>query len=207
MLVISLGYIGLAQSEAEAKGLLNEVSTKIKAYNNINLSFKYELTNLSENINQETRGDVIMEGDKYKLNILGITRIYDGKTLYTISPEDEEVTISSENTEEEGTITPSKMLSFYEDGYTYKMDIIQNVNGRKIQYVKLVPMDTNSEIKHVLLGIDATTKHIYNLIEVGKNGTKTALTVNSFKTDEPISETLFTFDKSKYSDYFINKID
>lgn len=207
MLVISLGYIGLAQSEAEAKGLLNEVSTKIKAYNNINLSFKYELTNLSENINQETRGDVIMEGDKYKLNILGITRIYDGKTLYTISPEDEEVTISSENTEEEGTITPSKMLSFYEDGYTYKMDIIQNVNGRKIQYVKLVPMDTNSEIKHVLLGIDATTKHIYNLIEVGKNGTKTTLTVNSFKTDEPISETLFTFDKSKYSDYFINKID
>jgi outer membrane lipoprotein-sorting protein len=207
MLVIALGYIGLAQSEAEAKGLLNEVSTKIKAYNNINLSFKYELTNLSENINQETRGDVIMEGDKYKLNILGITRIYDGKTLYTISPEDEEVTISSENTEEEGTITPSKMLSFYEDGYTYKMDIIQNVNGRKIQYVKLVPMDTNSEIKHVLLGIDATTKHIYNLIEVGKNGTKTTLTVNSFKTDEPISETLFTFDKSKYSDYFINKID
>ena len=99
------------------------------------------------------------------------------------------------------------MLSFYEDGYTYKMDIIQNVQGRKIQYVKLNPMDTNSEIKHVLLGIDATTKHIYNLIEVGKNGTKTTLTVNSFQTDQPISKTLFTFDESKYADYFINKID
>ena len=57
------------------------------------------------------------------------------------------------------------------------------------------------------IGIDATTKHIYNLIEVGKNGTKTTLTVNSFKTDEPISKTLFTFDESKYSDYFINRID
>ena len=99
------------------------------------------------------------------------------------------------------------VLSFYEEGYTYKMDIIQTVKGRKIQYVKLNPIDTNSEIKHVLLGIDATTKHIYNLIEVGKNGTKTTLTVNSFKTDEPISKTLFTFDKSKYNDYFINKID
>ncbi len=42
------------------------------------------------------------------------------------------------------------------------------MKGRKIQYVKLNPIDTNSEIKHVLLGIDATTKHIYNLIEVGK---------------------------------------
>ncbi|OZV69823.1 LolA family protein [Winogradskyella aurantia] len=207
IVILTLGFIGFSQSDAEAKTLLNEVSAKIKGYKNISLDFKYELNNLSENINQETRGDVVIEGEKYKLNILGVTRIFDGKTLYTISPEDEEVTISSENTEDEGTITPSKMLSFYEDGYTYKMDIIQNVKGRKIQYVKLNPMDTNSEIKHVLLGIDATTKHIYNLIEVGKNGTKTTLTVNSFKTDEPISKTLFTFDESKYSDYFINKID
>lgn len=204
---LTLGLTAFAQSDAKAETLLKEVSTKIKSYNNISLSFKYELNNVSENISQETRGDVVMQGEKYKLNILGITRIYDGNTLYTISPEDEEVTISSDNTEDESTITPSKMLSFYEDGYTFKMDIVQTIKGRKIQYVKLSPIDTNSEIKHVLLGIDATTKHIYNLIEVGKNGTKTTLTVNSFKTDQPISKTLFTFDKSKYSDYYINQLD
>ncbi len=204
---LALGITAYGQSDANAEALLTEVSKKIKAYKNISLDFKYELNNISENINQETRGDVVIEGEKYKLNILGITRIFDGKTLYTISPEDEEVTISSDNTEEENTITPSKMLSFYEDGYTYKMDIIQTIKGRKIQYVKLSSIDTNSEINHVLLGIDATTKHIYNLIEIGKNGTKTTLTVNSFKTDEPISKTLFTFDETKYSDYFINKID
>ncbi|WP_179377084.1 LolA family protein [Winogradskyella wichelsiae] len=204
---IALGFNAFAQNDAKAEAMLKDVNTKIKSYKNISLDFKYELNNTSENIKQETRGDVVLEGDKYKLNILGITRVFDGKTLYTISPEDEEVTVSSDNTEDDSTITPSKMLSFYEDGYTYKMDILQTVKGRKIQYIKLSPMDTNSEIKHILLGIDATTKHIYNLIEVGKNGTKTTLTVNSFKTDQPISKTLFTFDKSKYSNYFINKID
>ena len=204
---LALGPAVVPQSDAKAEVLLTEVSTKIKTYKNISLDFKYVLNNLSENIKQETRGDVVIEGEKYKLNILGVTRIYDGETLYTISPEDEEVTVSSDNSEDESTITPSEMLSFYEEGYTYKMDIVQTVKGRKIQYVKLNPIDTNSEIKHVLLGIDAKTKHIYNLIEVGKNGTKTILTVNSFKTDEPISKTLFTFDESKYNDYFINKID
>jgi outer membrane lipoprotein-sorting protein len=139
--------------------------------------------------------------------VLGVTRIFDGKTLYTISPEDEEVTISSENTEDENTVSPSKMLSFYKDGYTYTMDIVQDVKGRKIQYVKLNPIDTNSEIKQVLLGIDAKTKHIYNLIEIGKNGTKTTLTVNSLKTNEPISKSLFKFDKNKYKNYYINKLD
>ena len=147
-----------AQNSSEAKALLDEVTAKVKSYENISIDFKYVLNNSEENIRQETRGDVIMQSEKYVLNILGVTRIFDGKTLYSISPEDEEVTISSENSEDENTITPSKMLSFYENGYNYSMDIIQNVNGRKIQYVKLVPIDSKSEIKHVLLGIDIKTK-------------------------------------------------
>ncbi len=196
-----------AQDAAKAKALLNEVNQKVKSYNNISIDFKYVLKNTSENINQETRGDVTMEGDKYLLNILGVTRIFDGKTMYSINPEDEEVTVSNDNSEDENSITPSKMLSFYQNGYTYKMDIVQDINGRKIQYVKLTPIDTKSEIKSVLLGIDAQTKHIYNLIETGKNGTTTTLTVNSFKTNEPISKSLFTFDKNKYKGYYINKLD
>lgn len=204
-LLVLVSFTTFAQNDA--KKLLDEVSTKVKSYDNISIDFKYVLVNLEEDINQETRGNVILQGDKYLLNILGITRIFDGKTLYSISPEDEEVTISSENSRDENTITPSKMLSFYENGYNYKMDIIQNVNGRKIQYVKLTPIDSNTEINHVLLGIDINTKHIYNLIEVGSNKTKTTLTVNSFKTNEPLSKTLFTFDKTKYKDYYINKID
>lgn len=205
LFVIIITSIGFAQDKAKA--LLNEVSTKVKSYNNISVGFKYELNNVSENINQETKGDVTIQNKKYHLNVLGVTRIFDGKTLYTISPEDEEVTVSSDNTEDEGTITPSKMMTFYEEGYNYKMDILQNVKGRKIQYVKLIPIDSNAEIKHVLLGIDATTKHIYNLIEVGKNGVKTILTVNSFKTNQAIPKTLFAFDENKYKDFYINKID
>ena len=204
---IMLGFYSYSQDADKAKALLDEVSTKVKSYDNISIDFKYALQNSSENINQVTRGDVTLEGDKYVLNVLGVTRIFDGKTLYTINPEDEEVTISTENTEDENTVSPSKMLSFYKEGYTYAMDIIQDVNGRKIQYVKLNPIDTNSEIKQVLLGIDARTKHIYNLIEIGKNGTKTTLTINSLKTNEPISKSLFKFDKNKYKGYYINKLD
>ena len=207
LIIVLLSFTTFAQEAQKAKTLLNEVNAKVVAYNNISIDFKYVLKNTGENINQETRGDVVIQGEKYLLNILGVTRIYDGKTLYTISPEDEEVTISKNNTEDENTITPSKMLSFYKDGYNYAMDIVQNISGRKIQYVKLTPMDSNSEIKQVLLGIDAQTKHIYNLIEVGKNGTQTTLTVNSFKTNEPISKTLFTFDANKYKGYYINKLD
>ncbi|WP_242132259.1 LolA family protein [Aestuariivivens marinum] len=207
LLILTITFCGFSQSKNEAKLLLKEVSEKVKSYDNISIDFKYVLENISENVRQETRGDVVMQGEKYILNILGITRIYDGNSTYNISPEDEEVTVSSSKSDDDDSITPSKMLSFYEDGYTYDLDIVQNVKGRKIQYVKLTPIDSNSEIKNILLGIDAQTKHIYNLIQIGKNGTKTTLTVNSFKTNEPISKSLFTFDISKYSDYYINNLD
>ncbi len=203
-----ISFIGQAQSRSsEAQLLLDQVSAKVKGYNSMTLEFKYVLENTEEKIRQETRGDVTLQGDKYILNILGITRIYDGKLLITISPEDEEVTISSNNTTDENTITPSELLSFYEDGYTYDMDIIQNIKGREIQYIKLNPIDSDSEIKYVLLGIDSYTKHVYNLIEIGSNDTKTTLTINSFKTNQPLSNTFFYFDEKKYSDYYINKLD
>lgn len=205
VLLIMLSVSAISQNGG--KTLLEEVSAKVKSYDNISIDFKYVLENTSENIKQETRGDVVMEGEKYRLNILGITRLFDGKTTYSISPEDEEVSISSHQNDTDDNITPSEMLSFYEDGYTYALDIEQNIKGRKVQYVKLTPIDTNSEIKHILLGIDKQTKHIYNLIQIGKNGTKTTLTVISFKTNTPLSKTLFTFDANKYSDYYINKLD
>ena len=193
-----------AQGADKAKALLDEVYDKVRSYDNIQVDFKYSLQNNEANINQETRGDVTLEGDKYLFNYLGSQQIYDGSKVYTIVPENEEVTIENRS-DEDNTITPSKMLTFYREGHSYQWDILQDVQGRKIQYVKLVPIDTNSEIASILLGVDVETKHIFKLIETGKNGTLTTITVNSFKTNQPISETLFTFDEAKYQEagYYI----
>ena len=193
-----------AQGSDKAKALLDEVYNKVQSYDNIFVDFKFDLKNTEAGINQETRGDVTLAGNKYMFNYLGSQQIFDGNKVYTIVPENEEVTIEDKS-DDENAMTPSKMLTFYKEGHNYAWDILQNIQGRKIQYVKLTPIDSDTEIKSRLLGIDMGTKHIYNLIETGKNGTKTTITVNSFKTDQTLSKTLFTFDEAKYKDegYFI----
>ncbi len=193
--------------DKKAKALLDEVTAKVKSYTNISIDFKYSLQNARENINQESKGSVILEGDKYVLNFMGTTKLFDGRKVYTIVPEDEEVSISKFDDNDSNAITPSKMLTFFNAGYKYYWDILQNVKGRKIQYIKLVPVSGRDQRKEVLLGIDVQTKHIYNMIETGKNGTKTTLTVNSFKTNQPLSKNQFTFVASKYPNYYINKLD
>lgn len=207
MLTLCVSF-AFAQSDAKAKKLLDEVSDKMSKYENIYVQFKYNLDNAKENVHQETRGDVTMKGDLYNVNFLGTNQFFDGKKTYTIIMEDEEVNISDAEDNEEGTITPSKFFTFYKKGFNYEWDILQNITGRKIQYVKLTPIDSNSDIKQILLGVDVNTNHIYKLIETGNNGTVTTLTVSEFKTNQPISETLFTFDKAKYESegYIINEL-
>lgn len=207
-ITLLLFVFGITTMQAQsAKGLLDEVSKKVKSYNNIVINFKYSLNNPAENVDQETRGEVTLQGNRYLLNLMGTEQMYDGKKLHVIIPEDEEINISTLNEEDGASVTPSKMLTFYEDGYTYKMDIEQNVQGRKIQYVKLIPIDSKSDLREILLGIDKQTKHIYKMIQKQNNGTNVTITVNSFKTDQPLSKTLFVFDESKYSSYYINRLD
>ena len=197
----------LQAQDKKAKDLLDQVTAKVKSYDNIVIDFKYALNNSKENINQESKGNVTMKGNMYVLNLMGVTKIFDGKKIYTINPEDEEVSISKLNEKDDHAVTPSKMLTFYNSGYKYTWDIKQNVKGRQIQYVKLVPTSAKDQRKEILLGIDIQTKNIYNLIEMGKNGTKTTLTVNSFKINQPLSKNQFTFEASKYPKYYINKLD
>ena len=204
---ILLFSLSIQAQDKKAKDLLDQVTSLVKSYDNIIIDFKYSLNNAKENINQDSKGNVIMKGNQFVLNFMGVTKIFDGKKSYTIVPEDEEVTISTVNEKDNSAITPSKMLTFFNSGYKFSMDILQDIKGRKIQYIKLVPTNSKDQRKEILLGIDIQTKHIYNLIEMGKKGTKTTLTVNSFKTNQPLSKNQFTFVASKYPNYYINKLD
>jgi outer membrane lipoprotein-sorting protein len=207
IIALLLFSFSIQAQDKKAKDLLNQVTSIVKSYNNIVIDFKYSLHNSKENIHQDSKGNVTMKGNQYVLNFMGVTKVFDGKKSYTIVPEDEEVTISSVHENDDSAITPSKMLTFFNSGYKYSMDILQDVRGRKIQYIKLVPLNAKDQRKEILLGIDVQTKHIYNLIETGKKGTKTTLTVNSFKTNQPLSKNQFTFVASRYPNYYINKLD
>ena len=135
LFLITTSFYGNAQGNS-ARTLLDEVSKKIESYNNVYLEFNYNLENKAEKVSQETRGNLTLQKNLYNLKYLGIERIFDGKKVYTIVHEDEEVVISKNDKNDEGSITPSKIFNFYKNGYNIKMDIVQKNGGREIQFVK-----------------------------------------------------------------------
>ena len=197
----------LGQNDDAAKKILDDASGTMSSYNNVSMDFDYVLDNAAEDVKQEMSGDVILEGEKYVVNLFGSTQIFDGSKTYTIIPENEEVNISDTDIDEDNTFTPSKFYSFYKSGYNYALGDIKQVNGKKIQFIKLTPIDSNSEISEILVGIDIKSNHIYQIIEIGMNQTRTILTANNIKTNQPIDGSVFVFDEKKYEElnYMINK--
>jgi len=194
--VLSFGQ----NSSADAKKLLDDVSTKMGAYDNMLIDFSSQLVNKEADIKDPpTRGSITISGEKYNLSYLGNNFLFDGKQLAVVNTDEKEVIITSgDMDEDDGFIYPSKLLTFYKEGYTYKMGKLDNKNGRQVQYINLTPIDSNSDIKEVKLGVDAKTKHIYKLTQLGSNGTETTFTITKFKSNQSISKNLFTFDKMKY---------
>ena len=202
-LSIFLTTITFSQNSEKAKSLLDEVSNKMGAYNNMYLGFSQTLSNedagIKEGDEPPIRGVINLQGENYTLDYLGNKFIYDGAKLYVINTEEKEISITEGDIDgDDGFIYPSKLLTFYREGYNFEMGKLENINGRKIQFVTLNPIDSNSDIVKVELGIDAKTKHIYKLIQTGSNSSKTTFTITKFNSNQTLSENFFKFDKQKY---------
>ncbi len=202
-LSIFLTTVTFSQNSEKAKSLLDEVSTKMGAYKNMSINFSQTLSNADAGIMEgdepPIRGQISLQGEKYSLNYLGNKFIFDGKKLYVINNDEKEITVTDGDMGgDDGFIYPSKLLTFYKEGYNFEMGKLENLNGRKIQFVTLNPIDSQSDITKVELAIDAKTTHIYKLIQTGSNGSKTTFTITEFKSNQTLSNNYFSFDEAKY---------
>jgi len=206
MLFLLIGYTNIqAQDSPKANKLLNELNDKLSSYKNIKAEFKYALVNQKAGVKSETKGKVYIKGNKFHANYMGIDDIFDGQKRYQIIHENEEVNVSKKQNDDD--FTPNKIFTFYKNGYVKEMDINQRLKGRTIQYIKLVPKDSDAPEKYILLGIDTHSKNIYNVIIKEKDGSTITFEFTKFSTNEILPENLFKFNKNKYKDYYINELD
>lgn len=194
-----------AQENSRAKTLLDKVSNTHQQYTTMDIEFNYGLFNRSEGVEQRENGVLKVNENKFILEVMGIKQINDGNLLYTIIDENEEVTIQPIENADSMTIQPNDLFEFYKEGYTLNWDITQRLGNKTIQYIKLIPVDSESQTSHLLLGVDTSSYHIHKLIEVGKNKTETTITLKSFVPNATFGPYLFIFDEKKYSSYYIDR--
>lgn len=203
-LFIFLSFIVYSQGDQRARALLDQVSELYISYDTMQMRFSYQLDNTTEQISQKEEGEILVAKDKYNLTILGIRQIFDGTFVYTIDDINEEVIIQ-EQVALDTPINPLDIFDFHKEGYLLRWDISQRVSGRDIRYIKLIPTDTESQSKYLLLGIDTDSKELYKIIDLGINGTDTTFVIEQFTANKSIAPETFVFDKDKYANYYIDR--
>lgn len=205
-LSLFLTSIVISQNNESAHTLLDAVSDKMSAYKNMFIGFSQTLSNEEAGIKEgdelPIEGTIHLQNQKYRLNYLGNQFLFDGNKLFVINHDEKEISVSNNDLSgDDGFIYPSKLLTFYKEGYTLEMGAIEKIQGRKIQFVTLNPIDSTSEIIKVELGIDLDNYHIFKLIQTGANAAKTTFTITQFKMNETLNENFFTFNRAA----FVNK--
>ena len=201
LLIASIAsYSAIAQDDAKAKGILDKLSAKTKAYKTIKADFQFTMTNKAEGTNESQTGKIEIKGDKYILSISGQDVISDGKSMWTVLKESKEVQINEIDEEDEEAISPNKIFTLYEEGFKYKY--VKEDKGMHI--INLYPKAAADKSFHrIALYINKAKNEISKVKVYGKDGTTTTYSIKTFTANETINDTRFSFDKTKFNSYEI----
>jgi len=198
-LVVGTFTFSFAQKiDAKAKTILDAVSANYKAKKNTYFKFTYGTG--SGKVSKTETGIFYSTPSQYKLNIMGNEQIFDGKKVYNISKEDQEVTIAKPNGTEK-TLSPINYIDEYKNGYT----VTYSGKSGALDKITLVPVKDNG-IKNVVLFINTPKKQISKIIQTSTDNELATITVSQYKENQTLSASTFTFDKNKYKNYLITEL-
>ena len=208
---ISLGILIVAASasfsaqkiDAKAKTILDAISTQYKSKNNVYFKFVYGTGN-SKKITRTEPGIFYSAKDKYKLKIMGTEQIFDGKKLYNISAEDQEVTVAKP-TGNEQMFSPLNYIEEYKKGYNVKYMGKLMVNGVNSDFIKLTPTSKNG-IQEVNLFVNAAKKQIVKVEQFSTDKSVSVIAISDYKENQILSSALFNFDKDQYKNYLVTEL-
>ncbi len=187
---------GMGKSDADAKKILDAVSTKFKSYKTVQADFLLKIENASGKNIGSKKGSVIMKGLKYRISVSGQEIYSDGSTTWTYEKSSNEVTV---NKIDPGTnsITPQKLFTnFYDKDFLYKLNGMVKIAGKNMQELELTPIDKTKPFFKVLLYIDKSTIYTTKVFE--KTGSKYTYSISNMKTGNNIADNIFSFDAKKY---------
>ncbi len=198
VLFSSTASFAQVKNDPAAKAILDGVSAKFKTYSTVDASFTYKVENGSGKVLSNKTGTVKLKGTKYRVSFNGQEIFSDGKTVWNYDKAAKEVTISNVETKN-STITPQKLFTnFYDKDFLYGLNGEKKIGGKTIQEIEMTPTDKSKPFFKVYVQVDKVAKSIYSTKVLENAGNRYTYTISTMKTNKPIPDTEFTFDKKKY---------
>lgn len=134
--------------DPNATKILDKASAKFKLLNSFSAEYKLLIENTQTKMKESYSGSVLVSGKKFKI-VTADQEIYcDGITVWTYMMEDNEVTIT-EYDEEDEMMNVDKIVNMYKTGYKYVMLPEESVEGVACHVIDFEPDITQRKEKPI----------------------------------------------------------
>lgn len=202
-------YRSSADSDAEAKRLLDAIRTKYDAYENVVADFSLVLSFPGgQPITQI--GSVTRMGERVRFKLGDQEGIVNETAAYIIQHANKEVMINNlpEPGDLNGVLTPQTLFSFYEgDNYILASDGTETRGGRELSAILLKPADRDaSEFTKMRVLVDAARKEIVSVQAFSRDGSRYTFALKNVRGNAVVSNSLFVFDKADFPGYHVEDL-
>ncbi|MEM1405390.1 MAG: outer membrane lipoprotein carrier protein LolA [Bacteroidota bacterium] len=201
IILVAFVFFGMtnvfAQYDPEARTILDNMSDKIRSINAYSADISNSLINEADGINDKFEGKIVVQSDKYRLELDEQVVINNGTTVWTYLPDVNEVNIDNYDPDED-EITPSKIYDAYKEGYKYILLGEESKNGVMCSVIDLVPNDKDAQFFKVKLFISKKDNLLKGWTMFEKSGNKYLYEINNFDSSISVRNSDFEFDPTKY---------
>lgn len=205
-IIATFSLFTYAQNDPAVKKIMNEVAAKYDSYKNIEATFDFHLANERGQIEHTSQGMLYLHKPKNQYNILLNEGeiISNGKTIWNISEEDKEINISDIDNNS-NIIGPNNLFTFYQKGYNYKLLNRNNTNTGANKEIELIPIDTKTNYSKIILNVSKNNT-INSVTLFDKSRRRYIYTIKKLSSKNELPASLFTLNKEKYKNYYINDL-
>lgn len=208
-LLFTMIYLGitnslLAQSsDNQSKKIIDTAINHYKSKKNNYFKFLYG-NGSNGKIGKNQIGIFYSTPSQYKLKIMETEQIFDGKKVYNISNDEQEITIAKSDGSET-VLSPISYLNDYQKTYHSNYIGRKKINNILTDLIKLTPIKNNG-VKYVNLYIGTNSKQIVKIEQYSVNNDFSVISVIDYKANQNLAKDMFIFDKNKYKNYLITEL-
>lgn len=194
-----------AQTETKADKILNQLSKKIKGLKSFYIEYSANIKNDDLGQNDTYIGKGWVKNNKYFATYGNNTLISNGLKTWTILGKDKEV-YESDNTDDEETINPKKLMTLWESGFKNKYVKSDVIGKESVDVIDLFPKKPEkSNYTSITVYVAKTVNELKKAVMKSSDGTVMTYAVSKFTSNPEVKDTKFAFDKKNYPGYKVIK--
>jgi outer membrane lipoprotein-sorting protein len=202
-------YTSAADSDPEARQILDAVRQKYDAYRTLSADFRLDLAFPNQPVETQ-RGTIRRRGESVRFKLGDQEGIVNEEAAYFILHGSREIQINDlpDPDETTGMLTPQNLFNFYEgEQYVLALQGEETVDGRSLTVIEMKPLDReNSDFTKLRLLVDQRKQDVHSIKAFSRDGSSYTFYLDKTQGNATLADNTFTFDKAEFPGYHVEDL-